>query len=256
LFAHRGASGTHPENTLVAFSAGLAAGADRLELDVHATADGHVVVLHDATLERTTNGAGPVRAIGLAELQRLDAGFRFRAPDGSHPYRGQGIRVPTLEDLLAAHPDVPLNIEVKQGDPPIADAVLAVLDRHDARERTLLAAEHHDIMGSIRAVAPDVVTGASTADVADFIFRLRDGRLADYRPAAKALQVPPDHEGTPIVTADSVATAHRFGLEVHVWTINEEAEMARLLDLGVDGLMTDFPARGAALLRRRGLRPV
>ena len=223
---------------------------------MHATADGHVVVLHDATLERTTNGAGPVRAIRLAELQRLDAGFHLRAADGSHPYRGQGIRVPTLEDLLAAHPDVALNVEVKQGEPPIVDAVLAVLDRHDARERTLLAAEHHEIMESIRAVAPDVVTGASTADVADFIFRLRDGRLADYRPVATALQVPPDHEGMPIVTAESVAAAHRFGLEVHVWTINEGAEMARLLDLGVDGLMTDFPARGAALLRRRGLRPV
>jgi glycerophosphoryl diester phosphodiesterase len=221
---------------------------------VHATADGHVVVLHDATLDRTTDGTGPVASITLAELRRLDAGFRFMAPDGSYPFRGRDIGVPTLCELLEAHPDVPFNIEVKQGDPPIVDAVLAALDRYDARGRTLLAAEHHDIMERIRAAAPEVLTGASTVDVADFVFRLRDGRLADYRPAAAALQVPPEHGGTPIVTAESVAAAQRVGLEVHVWTINDEGEMERLLDLGVDALMTDFPARAAAVLRRRGSR--
>jgi glycerophosphoryl diester phosphodiesterase len=92
-----------------------------LELDVHATVDGHVVVLHDPTVDRTTNGRGPVKAMTLAALQALDAGFRFTAADGSHPFRGQGIRVPTLRELLAAQPDVPLNIELKQDDPPIVD---------------------------------------------------------------------------------------------------------------------------------------
>jgi len=223
---------------------------------VHATADGHVVVLHDATLDRTTNGTGTVRSITLADLRRLDAGFRFSGPGGGHPYRGQGIRVPTLTELLAAHPDVALNIEVKQDDPPIVAAVLADLDRHAARARTLLAAEHHHIMERIRAEAPDMLTSASTADVADFVLRLRDGRLGDYRPVAVALQVPPEYGGTAIVMAESIAAAHRFGLEVHVWTINEEVQMEHLLDLGVDALMTDFPARGAAVFGRRGSRRV
>jgi glycerophosphoryl diester phosphodiesterase len=213
-------------------------------------------VLHDPLLDRTTDGTGAVSAQPLAAVQRLDAGHRFAAADGSHPYRGKGIRVPTLRELLAAHPDVPLNIEIKQGEPPIVDRVLADLDAFGARERTLLAAEHHDIMEAIRTAAPDVVTSSSAVEAADFVFRVRDGRLDDYRPLAVALQVPPEYDGTPIVTAESVAVAHRFGLEVHVWTINDEPEMERLLDLGVDALMSDFPGRVAAVLRRRGLRSV
>jgi glycerophosphoryl diester phosphodiesterase len=240
-----------PENTLEAFAAGLAAGADRLELDVHATADGHVVVLHDETLDRTTDGSGPVCARPLAEVQALDAGHGFRAPDGSHPHRGRGIRIPTLAELLERVPDVPLNIEIKQERPAIEAAVLDVLDRHGARPRTLLAAEQGTIMDRIRVAAPDVLTGFSAPEVADFVFRVRDGRLAGYRPRGAALQVPPAHQGIPIVTPETVAAAHALGLEVHVWTINDEAEMERLLDLGVDAIMTDFPARGAAVLARR-----
>jgi glycerophosphoryl diester phosphodiesterase len=212
-------------------------------------------VLHDPTLDRTTDGNGPVKAATLAEVQRLDAGCRFVAPDGSRPYRGQGIRVPTLRELLAAQPSVPLNIEIKQEDPPIVDRVLADLDAFGARERTLLAAEHHVIMERIRAAAPDAVTSASAAEAADFVFRHRDGQLDGWSSPAVALQVPPEYGGTVIVSAESVAAAHRLGLEVHVWTINDEAEMDRLLDLGVDALMSDFPARGAAVLARRGPRP-
>jgi glycerophosphoryl diester phosphodiesterase len=192
--------------------------------------------------------------MSLAALQALDAGAAFTAPDGSHPFRGQGIRVPTLRELLAAQPDVPLNIEVKQDDPPIVDRVLADLDAFGARERTLLAAEHHHIMERIRTAAPAMLTSSSAAEVAEFVYRVRDGRLDDYRPVAVALQVPPAYEGTPIVIAESVAAAHRVGLEVHVWTINDEGEMERLLALGVDAIMSDFPERAHAVLRRRGLR--
>ena len=211
-------------------------------------------MIHDETLERTTDGTGPVRALPLGALQRLDAGHGFRAPDGTQPFRGRGLRIPTLAELLARLPDVPLNIEVKQAAPPIEAAVLAVLDRHGARERTLLAAEDGAIMTRIRAVAPEVLTSASAPEAADFVYRLREGRLADWRPPFVALQVPAEYEGIPIVTAESVAAAHAAGVEVHVWTINDEPEMDRLLDLGVDALMTDFPARALAVLRRRGLR--
>jgi len=221
---------------------------------VHATADGQVVVFHDETLDRTTDGTGPVRALPLAALQRLDAGHRFRARDGTYPFRGRGLRVPTLAEVVADFPGVPLNIEVKQAAPPIEAAVLAVLDRGAARERTLLAAEDAAIMTRIRAAAPEVLTSFSAAEVAEWVYRLRDGQLAGYRPPGIALQVPPTFGDVAIVTADSVATAHRFGLEVHAWTINEEQEIEALLELGVDGIMTDFPARGLAVLRRRGLR--
>ena len=140
-----------------------------------------MVVLHDAVLDRTTDGAGPVRFRTLAEVQALDAGFGFIAAEGGHPWRGRGLRIPTLDELLVAQPGVPLNIEVKQQEPPIDEAVLAVLDRHGARERTLLAAEHASIMARIRQAAPDVLTSCSAAEAAEFVFRLRDGSVVDYR---------------------------------------------------------------------------
>jgi glycerophosphoryl diester phosphodiesterase len=250
LFAHRGASGAHPENTLPAFRAGLAAGADRLELDVHATLDGEIVVLHDARVDRTTDGQGDVRSLTAREVRGLDAGYRFVAADGSYPHRGLGICIPTLAELLAAHPDVPLNVEIKQADPPIVERVLAVLDEHGARERTLLAAEHDAIMAHIRTAAPDVVTSHSAAEVADFVYRLRDGRLQGYRPPGIAFQVPPSHGDVVIVSEESVRVAHALGAEVHVWTINDAPRMEALLALGVDGLMTDVPAVAARLLGR------
>jgi glycerophosphoryl diester phosphodiesterase len=183
-------------------------------------------------------------------VQRLDAGHGFRAPDGTYPFRGRGLRVPTLGELLAAFPDIPLNIEVKQLEPAIETAVAATLDRHGARERTLLAAETAEIMDRIRAAVPDVVTSFSAAEVAEFVGRLRDRDWAGYHPRGVALQVPPAYQGIEIVSADSVARAHDLGLEVHVWTINDEAEMERLLTLGVDGLMSDHPARVVAVLGR------
>ncbi len=254
LFAHRGASGAFPENTLAAFAAGLDAGADRLELDVHASADGVVVVIHDDTVDRTTDGTGAVRALPLAALQRLDAGHRFCAADGTYPYRDRGLRIPTLAELLEAVPDAPLNIEIKQETPPIEAAVLATLDGFGARARTLLAAEEGTIMMRIRAAAGDVLTGFSAPEVAEFVQRLEQNDLAGYEPPGMALQVPPSFHDIPIITAASVAAAHRLGVEVHAWTINDEAEMDALLDLGVDGIMTDVPTRGLAALRRRALR--
>ena len=227
-----------------------------------------MVVLHDPVLDRTTDGSGPVRERTLAEVKALDAGYRFVGPDGAHPWRGRGITIPTLDELLAAHPGVPLNIEVKQDEPAIEDAVLAgtsigpggpqpglaVLDRHRARDATLLAAEHAPIMARIRAAAPDILTSCSAAEAAEFVFRLRDDRLAGWTLPAVALQVPPSYEGIEIVTAASVAAAHRLGLEVHVWTINDAGQMASLLALGVDAIMTDVPAAAMDVLRRSGLR--
>ncbi len=211
-------------------------------------------MLHDPTLDRTTDGRGAVRERTLAEVKALDAGYQFAGADGGHPWRGRGVQVPTLDELLAAHPGVPLNIELKQEEPAIVGDVLAALDRHAARERTLLAAEHAPIMTSIRAQAPDILTSCSAAEVADFVFRVRDGNLEGWTPPGLALQVPPSYQGIDIVTADSVAAAHRLGLEVHVWTIDAAAEMDALLDLGVDGIMTNLPALGMAVFRRRGLR--
>jgi len=255
LFAHRGASGTAPENTLEAFAEGLAAGADRLELDVHASSDGHIVVFHDDDLARTTDASGLLRLRTLVELKTLDAGYRFEDAEGRHPFRGKGIRIPTLSEVLDAFPGVALNIEVKYDDGSTVEAFFDLLDAHHARERVLAAAYEDPIVKRLRKVAPQAVTSLSADEVYEFFGCLMSDSLSSYTPPGKALQVPPSHEGIEIVTPAFVQAAHDLDMEVHVWTINDEAEMERLLDLGIDGLMSDFPARARAVFDRRGLRP-
>jgi glycerophosphoryl diester phosphodiesterase len=252
VFGHRGASGVAPENTLASFALAAALGADYLELDVHATRDGEVVVLHDPDIARTTDGTGPVRERTWAEVAALDAGWSFTHDGAVFPYRGQDVRVPRLAEVVAAFPAHRLNIEIKQCDPPIIEATLAVLRAGGALDRTLLAAEHDDIMQAIRrSVGGRVPTGMSIGDVVAFLDRVQRDDWVGYTAPGQALQVPTAYEGMAIVTAATVTAAHRAGLEVHVWTINDAAEVERLFALGVDGVMSDLPGLVAAAARRR-----
>ncbi len=242
VFGHRGAGGIAPENTLASFSLATVLGARYLELDVHGSRDGEIVVLHDATLDRTTDGHGPVRDETFAQLSRLDAGHSFTYDGRQFPYRGQGLRIPRLETVLEAFPGACFNIEIKQAEPAIIAEVLAVLERTRTSHRTLLAAEHDAIMQEIRAAASGrVVTSYSTGEVVEFIRRVTADDWSGYEPPGQALQIPPAFGDIELVTEASVVAAHRCGVEIHVWTINDRAEMHRLLALGVDGLMSDLP---------------
>ncbi|MBI5516865.1 MAG: glycerophosphodiester phosphodiesterase [Deltaproteobacteria bacterium] len=248
VFGHRGASGLAPENTLVSFRRALEDGAEYLEMDVHGTADGAVVVLHDPLVDRTTDGHGLVGALTLAEVQRLDAGFAF-SPDGvTHPWRSRGVTVPTLEEVLGAFPEARLNIELKHDSDALIAHVARALDLHGARGRVLLTAEDGAFLDRIREALPEVASGFSSRDVAEF---LTCSSEPSYRPRGVALQVPVAFGELPLVTAESVARAHELGLEVHAWVINDPAEMRALFALGVDGVVTDFPAVAVAV-RDRG----
>lgn len=252
VFGHRGAAGVAPENTLPSFTLAAALGAGYLELDVHATADGEIAVLHDPSLERTTDGSGSVSTRSWAQVAALDAGYHFTHDGRTFPYRGQGVRVPSLGQVLDQFPTMPVNIEIKQGDPPIVDAVLDVLRRAAGLDRVLLAAEHDDVMRAIRQAAGErVATSMCRGEAVHFIDRLQRDDWSGYGGAARALQIPPAHAGIELVTPASVAAAHRFGIEMHVWTINDAAEIERLLDLGVDGVMSDLPGLVAMAVRRR-----
>lgn len=242
LFGHRGAAGVAPENTLPSFRRANADGAEILELDVHASRDGVVVVIHDATLDRTTDGIGAVRDLTFEEIRRHDAGYRFQAAKDSYPYRRQGIRVPALTELLDEFPEVLLNIEIKQSHPPIEKAVVSLLRGLGWLDRVVLAAEDDRIMKRIRVAAPEALTSFSATEAAEFYQRCFTNELGGYVPPGKALQIPLRFGSTELVTAETLAAAHRLAVEVHVWTINERSEMDRLLALGVDGLMSDFPA--------------
>jgi glycerophosphoryl diester phosphodiesterase len=251
IFGHRGAAGLAPENTLPSFALGLSLGASILELDVHASRDGVIVVMHDPHLERTTDGSGLVRERALYELQHLDAGFQFTRDGRDFPYRDQGVRIPTLEAVLRYFPLAYCNIEIKQEDPPIVAQVVEVIRKFDAQHRVLLAAERDTIMNEIRHLAGDIVTSFSAAEVADFMARLQGGNWTDYHPAGRALQIPTRFGDIDLVTAESVAAAHHRGLEVHVWTINQRDEMQQLLALGVDGIMSDLPGLARAVADER-----
>lgn len=247
LFGHRGASGTMPENTLAAFSEALAAGADRLEMDVHLTADEEVIVLHDEKLDRTTEGQGPAARLRLSELRELDAGYRFESTEGNFPFRGRKMRIPTFAEVLAHFPSVPLNIEIKVDDPTLVAAMKRLLERHDAMSRVLLAAESQALMDRIRSTMPNVLTGMCANEVLEF---WGNGGNPGYQPRGFALQIPPSYAGIPVITQQFVNVAHAANMEVHAWVINDEQEMRELITLGVDGIMTDFPRLAAKVLGR------
>ena len=244
IFAHRGASGEAPENTLSAFRLALERGMPYAELDVHSSRDGHIMVIHDAELERTTNGKGRVYDYILEELKRLDAGYQFSPDEGkTHPFRGAGVALSTLEEVLTACPGMKFVIEIKQTEPPIEEEVIAVVRKCKREKEVVLASEHDSVLPQVRRLAPDLATSFSAGEVREFIEWVYGGQPQDYLPPASALQIPPEYQGIPLVTEETVAKAHALGVEIHVWTINDPLEMERLLNLGVDGIMSDWSER-------------
>ncbi len=243
LFAHRGASGVYPENTHAAFEHAVDAGVTYVETDVHGTADGHVVIHHDPTLERTTNGTGEVKAHTLAQLQALDAGYRFTDDDGATwPHMDKGHRIPTLQAMLEAFPQVKFNVEVKQADPPLYQAVIDLVADMGRTEDVLLACEGDAVRDQLDSVDHGMPRNYCGSEVLEFIQAVNGGGLDGYAPPAQALQIPEDFQGFPVLTPELLEAAQAKGVEVHVWTVNAEADMRRLLAMGVDGVMSDLPS--------------
>ena len=239
MFAHRGGSGLAPENTLAAFDNGLAHGADGLELDVHLSRDGAVVVHHDRTLERTTNLTGPIDRLTAAELARADAGYRFTAADGRR-FDRRDVGIPTLDGVLARYPDTPVIVEMKVNSAELACAVVDVVRKHQAVARVCLGSFGTRVLRAARAIEPALATSAAREEV----------RWALYRswcrwPVARApydgYQVPERAGSTRVLSPRFVADAHRAGLGVQVWTVDTEPDATRLLSWGVDALITDRP---------------
>jgi glycerophosphoryl diester phosphodiesterase len=254
IIGHRGAAGEAPENTLVAFDEALRQGANMIELDVQGTRDGNVVIIHDTALDRTTNGRGPIGACSLTEIKALDAGYRFSLDDGrSFPYRSRGIQVPTLDEFLNTFPRAKAIIEIKPESPHIVETVIDTIRRLGKDDQVLLASEADSVLANVRRTLAarqlKMATGFCYGDVADFLSHLTTGAMSEYQAAGQALQVPCEYEGTSIVNAATLEAAHRLGLEIFVWTINDIDQMKRLLALGVDGIITDYPAQLAIVVQ-------
>ena len=251
VFAHRGGGGLFPENTLLAFEDSAKLGVDFLELDVHATSDGTLVVMHDASVERTTDGRGKVSEISLADLKKLDAGYLFTTDNGAtFPFRGQGITVPTLAEIFDALPGTNFNIEPKQQTPSIIKPLCDLIRARKMEDKIIVGSFHQAVIDEFRATCPEIATSASPSEVTTFLTLSKTGISESYNPPMQALQIPENLGKLSVVTKDFVENAHRKNLKVHVWTVNEPAAMQRLIDAGVDGIMTDYPDRLLNLLGR------
>jgi glycerophosphoryl diester phosphodiesterase len=264
-FAHQGGSFEAPSSTLAAIALALEVGASAIELDVHATKDRHLVVCHDATIDRTTNGEGTIAEMTLHELSQLDNAYWWidgdvvtpGRPSEEYLLRGRAPKdrryaIATLEEVATTFPGVLLNLDIKGASPlvePYEELLAQELRRLDLSDRVIVASFHDDAIQAFRRFAPGVATSAATNETAAFYFsHLQDPVV----PPVVAFQVPPRYGDIDVVTESFLEAAHMAGIAVHVWTINEEVEMARLIDLGVDGLVSDRPSVLAALLDARG----
>lgn len=249
--AHRGGAGLFPENTLYAFERAAALGVDVIEIDVRSTADGTLVVIHDSTVERTTDGGGTVADMTLDQLKQLDAGYRF-SPDGgkTFPLRQNDITIPTLREVFTAFPAMRFNIEPKQSAASIVKPLCRIVREHKMTDKVVVGSFTQAIIDDFRRECPEVATSASTTEVGKFLALYKAGLSKSFSPAMKALQIPEFAS----VGKEFVASAHERNLQVHIWTVNETADMKRLLDMGVDGIMTDYPDRLLELLGRTKVR--
>ena len=265
-YAHQGGAWEAPSSTLFAIERALAAGASGIELDVHATADRELVVCHDATVDRTTEGAGTIVSHTLAELRRLDNAYWFipgadvtpDRPAAEYPYRGRAatmpeFRVATLREVLERFPGVVLNLDIKQTAPVVEpyEAALAELLAEFDRTDDVIVASFLDPATVAFAAHSPVPTSAGTMATAEFWRAVQAGEDPPDLTAV-ALQVPERYGELVLVDERFVAAAHRAGLAVHVWTVNDADDMRRLLDLGVDGIISDLPTTLAGVLSERG----
>ena len=251
-FAHRGGAGEAPENTLAAFEIALSLGYRYLETDVHLTRDGTLVAFHDERLDRVTDRTGAIAELGIAEVEAADAGYAF-SPDGGRtfPFRGRGIRVPRLEAILARWPNARVNIDPKSD--VCVGPLGALLDRLGAWERVCIGSFSDRRLRRIRALGRGRAC-TSMGPQAVALARLTTASALMRRLGADCIQVPITRGRIPIVTPRFIAAAHRAGLPVHVWTINDETTINELLELGVDGIMSDRLRLLRDVLTHRGLR--
>jgi glycerophosphoryl diester phosphodiesterase len=267
--AHQGGEIEAPSNTMFAFKTALEKGSEVLELDVHATSDGELVVLHDATVDRTTNGSGQVDEMTLEEIRKLDAAHWFvpgcgtcnDAPETAFSYRGfatgerpiprklrrfgpDDFKIPTLREVLETFPDTLINIEIKATAPetvPYEDKLAALLAEYQRTDDTIVVSFLDHAVEAFKTLAPDVDTATGTGEAGAFWATTQGPAPGAPSARHQALQVPIVFNGLTVVTPEFVDEAHANGLAVHVWTVNDREEMEWLIDIGVDGIMSDRP---------------
>lgn len=246
VIAHQGGDGLRPGNTLASFQHAADLGVDVLEMDIHSTQDGVLVTIHDDTIDRTTDGSGLVQSFTFDELQQFDAGYHWptlaeESDREDRPFRGEGITIPSLESVFQAFPEARMVIEIKQQEPSITRPFCDLIDQYNMNEQVLVASFHRETITEFREVCPDIPTSGVEHEIRNF-FVLNLLRVSNvYQSPTDAFQVPEEFGPLRVITPRFVRNAQHHNIDVHVWTINSEERMRRMLDAGVDGIITDYP---------------
>jgi glycerophosphoryl diester phosphodiesterase len=245
VIAHQGGDGVWPGDTLFAFEKAVEIGADVLEMDAHITKDGHIVLMHDETVDRTTDGTGRIEEMTLAELQELDAAYDWSNDGGqTFPYRGQGIRVPTLAEVFEKFPQMHYAIEIKLSETPIDVPLCELIRLYNMQDKVLVASFHDEAMQNFRAICPEVATSASRGEVTRFVLLGKVFLSGLVAPGYEAIQPPFDPEESlniPIMTRRFIREAHAKNIKVEPWTVDDPDLMKQYIEWGVDGIITDRP---------------
>jgi glycerophosphoryl diester phosphodiesterase len=242
VIAHQGGDDLWPGNTFYAMEQAAALGVDVLEMDLHITKDGVLVLIHDETIDDTTDGAGEVEAMNLEEIKQLDAGYDWSPDQGlSFPFRGQGITIPTLEEIFLGFPDLRMTIELKKTNRSMAEPFCNLIRQYGMQDQIVVASFHDERMKEFRQICPEVATSSARQETTVFVLlsKVFLGRL--YSPKFQSLQVPRESSGITVMTPVFVRAAHERGLTVEPWTINDPDEMRKYIEWGVDGIITDRP---------------
>jgi len=255
VIAHQGGDGIWPGDTLYAFEHAVEIGADVLEMDAHITKDGQIVLMHDETVDDTTDGTGLIEDMTLEELQKLDAAYDWSNDGGqTFPYRGQGITVPTLEELFQKFPQMRYTIEIKKTTNPIDQPLCDLILQYKMQDKVLVASFQDETMSTFRQTCPNVATSGSRGEVTNFVLIGKVFMSGWYSPQFQSLQVPwepKESKNIPIMTARFIRESHAKGIAVEPWTVDDPELMKKYIEWGVDGIITDRPDIMIEVLGRR-----
>jgi glycerophosphoryl diester phosphodiesterase len=240
VIAHQGGDGLRPGNTMLAFVHADQLGVDALEMDVHATRDAVLVLMHDEAVDRTTDGSGLLREMLYDRVQSLDAAYHW--PIGREPlYRGKGVKVPSLAKVFERFPGQRFNIEIKQSEPSITEPLCTMIRQYNLAGQTLVASFHGATLNEFRRTCPEVATSGTQSEITAFLLFNLVGLSNLHHPRALALQVPVERYGIQLTSSDRVAAARAMNLHVDAWTLNDETSIAQAFERGVTGIITDHP---------------
>lgn len=245
VIAHQGGDGIWPGDTLYAFEKAVETGADVLEMDAHITKDDHIVLMHDETVDDTTDGTGQIEDMTLEELKQLDAAYDWSNDGGqTFPYRGQGIQVPTLDELFQQFPQMRYVIEIKLTKNPIGQPLCDLIRQYDMQDKVLIASFHDEAMQNFRTTCPEIATSASRGEVTRFVILGKLFLSGLVAPDYQSLQPPYDPQESysiPIMTKRFIREAHAKNIKVEPWTVDDPELMRQYIEWGVDGIITDRP---------------